>query len=140
MKNPLSLVNQYDKWARNYEEDVLLSVRYAYRMIIETKKGREDWLDHISASSSTTDEMNNWCSLWKIKIPSKVCVFAWMLVHHNLPSADGLHRRSMAKQAGCSICNAMAESWCRSLLDCSMSRCIWALVDEDKTEHGSSSY
>jgi hypothetical protein len=116
MKNPLSLVNQYDKWARNYEEDVLLSVRYAYRMIIETKKGREDWLDHISASSSTTDEMNNWCSLWKIKIPSKVCVFAWMLVHDSLLSVDGLHR-SMAKQVGCSICDP-------SLLDCSMARCV----------------
>jgi hypothetical protein len=40
----------------------------------------------------------------------------------------------MADTSKCSVCGAQ-DSWRHSLLDCNMSRCVWALVDEEVTQH-----
>ena len=135
LKIPLSTVNQEDVWAWNHERMGLFSVRSAYRMLIQTKKIREDWLDHRAAASNSSVVAKNWCSLWRVKVPSKVRVFAWRLMHNSLPSADVLHARNMMTQPGCQICNAMNDSWRHSLIDCNMARCVWTLVDEEITEH-----
>src|SRR5438105_14940310 len=34
----------------------------------------------------------------------------------------------------CSICGA-CDSWCHSLLECTMARYVWAMMDENITEH-----
>jgi hypothetical protein len=40
----------------------------------------------------------------------------------------------MATSATCSICG-QEDSWRHSLIDCNFARCVWALTDEDITEH-----
>jgi hypothetical protein len=87
------------------------TMNQAYRMLVETKKKREDWLERRPASSNTATGSKNWTTLWKIKIPSKIRVFAWRFVHKSLPSADVLQKRNMATHACCSICNALSDSW-----------------------------
>jgi hypothetical protein len=77
MPIPLSLISQSDSWAWNYEKNGIFQVRSAYRMLIQTKNTREDWLDHRPAASNVSDMGKSWCSMWKIKIPSKIRVFAW---------------------------------------------------------------
>jgi hypothetical protein len=44
---PLSTHRLDDFWAWHYEKNGLLSVRLAYRMLVLTKKRREDWLQGI---------------------------------------------------------------------------------------------
>jgi hypothetical protein len=56
MEIPLSLINQEDTWAWSHEKNGVFRVRSAYRMLIHTKKIREDWLDHRPATSNASDE------------------------------------------------------------------------------------
>ncbi|XP_051202673.1 uncharacterized protein [Lolium perenne] len=44
----------------------------------------------------------------------------------------------MADDDRCQLCGA-CDSWRHTLLDCSMSQCVWALLDEEVTEHVSNS-
>jgi hypothetical protein len=36
---------------------------------------------------------------------------------------------------GCLFCEATNDDWRHSLLDCTTTRCVWALMDEELTEH-----
>jgi hypothetical protein len=40
----------------------------------------------------------------------------------------------MAEIDGCRLCGAR-DSWRHALLDCSMARCVWALVEVEIIEH-----
>lgn len=133
-KIPLSSVQQSDFWAWHHESSGVFSVRSCYRMLITTKKAREDWLDRRPSSSSNRAE-KAWVTLWKTKVPSKVRVFAWRLANRPMPLGSKLHRRHMATTATCELCGVENDTWRHSLLDCTMSRCVWALVDESLTEH-----
>jgi hypothetical protein len=42
--------------------------------------------------------------------------------------------RNMAVDSSCSLCGS-PDSWRHSRLECTMSRCVWALVPEAITEH-----
>jgi hypothetical protein len=86
------------------------------------------------ATSSDQKEEACWTSLWKVKIPSKIRVFIWRLAKQSIPTGDVRHRRNMALDSSCGICGA-TDSWRHSLLECRMSRCVWALVPEEITEH-----
>ena len=41
----------------------------------------------------------------------------------------------MAVTPECSFCHASEDDWRHSLLDCAMSRSVWALQDEELVEH-----
>lgn len=53
----------------------------------------------------------------------------------SLPTGDVRMHREMASNTLCTICNASADSWRHSLLDCNMARAVWALVDDELVEH-----
>ena len=55
-------------------------------------------------------------------------MFLWRLAKHSLPTKDVRHHRNMSTTNSCGMCGSH-DSWRHSLLDCTMSRCIWALVD-----------
>jgi hypothetical protein len=73
-------------------------------------------------------------SLWKVKVPSKMCIFLWRLAKHSLPTGDVLHHRKMAQCSAHFLCG-MEDSWRHSLLECTMARCICALEKEEIVEH-----
>lgn len=43
--------------------------------------------------------------------------------------------RNMATDTTCPICQAAPDTWRHALLDCNMSRAVWALADEELVEH-----
>jgi hypothetical protein len=85
---PLTTRRMEDFWAWQYEENGLLTIRSVYRMLVQTKKRREDWLEGRSASSNSEDEAKSWLRLWKIEVPSKLRVFLWRLDHQSPPTGD----------------------------------------------------
>ena len=131
---PISTSSQTDFWAWHHEKSGNFTVRSAYRMMVTTKKVREDWLEGRPSTSSNRAE-KAWSQLWKIKVPSKVRVFVWRLAQHSFPSGSEMHHRKMATSPRCVICQAENDSWRHSLIDCTMSRCVWALLDESLIEH-----
>lgn len=131
---PIGIVNLGDYCAWHFEKSGLFTVRSCYRLLVSTRKVREDWLEERPTSSSLKS-VKSWTKLWKVKVPSKVRVFARRLAQHSLPTGDVLQHRHMSKTSVCAICHADNDSWRHSLIDCTMAHCVWALADDQLTEH-----
>ena len=54
----------------------------------------------------------------------------WRLSKLSIPTEDVRHARKMADDDNCQLCG-MVDSWRHSLFECSIARCVWALVDEN---------
>jgi hypothetical protein len=131
---PLSTHRLDDFWAWHYEKNGLLSVRSAYRMLVLTKKRREDWLQGRSGGSEAVQEGRSWQRLWRAQVPSKLRVFLWRLAQQSLPTGNVRCHRHMSPTSSCSVCGE-EDSWRHSLINCAMARTVWALADEEITEH-----
>lgn len=132
---PIPTLNLEDFWSWHFEKSGVFSVRSAYRMLVHTKNRRDAWLEGRPSLSDTTQVEKAWSKIWKIDVPSKVKFFAWRLAKQSLPMADVLVHREMASMHTCKICGRAEDSWRHSLLECHMARCVWALCDEEATEH-----
>jgi hypothetical protein len=130
---PVTTVAQQDFWAWFHEKTGVFSVRSAYRMIMETKHRREGFLEGRTEASNVGDEEKNWKKLWKVKVPSKLRIFAWRLARSSLPTGELREKRHMATSACCPICNVTTDTWRHSLLECNMAKAVWALKDDDIT-------
>lgn len=134
LKIPLCTRHVEDFWAWAEDPRGRFSVRTVYKMIFRVKMGREAWLEEAENMSNMQGELTGWSSLWRLEVLSKLKVFTWRLAHHSLPTGDVLQHRNMATTDVCGICGAQ-DSWRHSLLDCAMSRSIWALSNEELVQH-----
>ena len=131
---PLCTRNISDFWAWYYEKHGAFTVKSAYKMLIATKLRREAWLEVSAGPSNSIAEEGAWKKLWQTQVPGKVRMFLWRLSKHSIPTNDVRAHRHMSGSSACGICGAQ-DSWRHSLIECSMSRCVWALSDEDILEH-----
>ena len=76
-------------------------LRSAYRMLIMRHA-----LSENATRSNRKEEENEWTSLWKVMVPSKVRVFLWSLARHPLSSTDVVHHWNMADHGRCALCGA----------------------------------
>ena len=136
LRIPLCTRNIPDFWSWHYEKNGLFSIGSAYRMLVATRSRREAWLENNSGTSSSSMEERSWKNLWKTRVPGKVRMFLWRLSKHSIPTNNVRARRNMAQSNSCGLCGA-PDSWRHSLLDCTMARCIWALVEGDLPQNGS---
>lgn len=134
MSIPLCTRLMSDFWAWNFERNGNFSVCSAYRMLVDTKRRWEDWLEGNVGSSDYEAEAKSWTSLWAVQVPGKIRNFLWRLAKHTIPTEDIRHRRKMAECDNCQLCG-MQDSWRHSLLECSIARCVWALVDDDVADY-----
>lgn len=130
---PICLRIVDDYWSWMHEKSGNFSVKSAYRMIVETKRRREDWLEQRPGPSNRKEEEKSWVKLWKTYVPAKLRVFLWRLVHHSIPTEDVRMHRNMSTSCTCAICG-MPDSWRHSLLECTAARCVWSLVDRELIE------
>lgn len=108
-------------------------MRSTYRLLAGTKKHRTDWLENNPGHSDLVADRKSWKKLWGLQVPSKICVFAWRLAQTLLPAGDVRNHRKMAKTPACGICHADRDTWCHSLFECRMAKCVWALMEEELT-------
>jgi hypothetical protein len=134
MRIPLSGHRHDDFWSWHYDRRGAFTVRTAYKMLVATKEKREAWLENRASSSNGEIVEKQWTELWRTKVPSKVRLFLWRLAKQSLPTNDVCHHRNMADNDPCQLCGGQ-DSWRHALIDCAMSRCIWALEDEEIIEH-----
>lgn len=52
-----------DFWAWNFERNGIFSVRSAYRMLVDTKRRRENWLEGNAGTSDFEAEVKAWTSM-----------------------------------------------------------------------------
>lgn len=132
---PLGSVNAEDIWAWHYERSGQFSVRSAYRMLMESKKRREDWLSGRAENSRVDDNKHCWKSLWKINAPGKIKKIAWRLAQNTIPTDALRHHRHMTESSVCPVCNGAEDTWKHALMECTVAKCVWSLIDEDRVEH-----
>lgn len=97
LKIPLCTRRMVDFWAWVDDQHGRFSVRSAYNLIMKTNIQREEWLDEQQGISNSTVNSQGWSSIWKLRVPSKLRVFAWRLARQSLPTGDVLHNRNMAR-------------------------------------------
>ncbi|CAA0830026.1 Unknown protein [Striga hermonthica] len=112
---------QQDFWAWHYEKSGVFSVRLAYRILVETRERRTDWIEHNAGRSDVKADQKEWTELWSIKVPSKVRVFLWRLARQSIPTGDVRLCRNMTTHYNCTICGR-PDSWRHSLLECNMAK------------------
>lgn len=128
---PISVRNIEDSWAWHYERSGIFTVRSAYRLLVDTKKRREDWLEGRPAASNTSTIQGQWRKLWKVRVPGTVKQFAWRLALSSIPTEAVRHHRSMADSKICPICNGAEDSWLHALIDCNIAKCVWSLMEDE---------
>ena len=127
---PICTRNIPDFWSWFFDKKGNFTVRSAYNMLVAIRQRREAWLEGSAGPSSSAKEEKEWKLLWKTAVPGKVRMFLWRLSQHSIPTIDVREHRHMSDSSACGICGA-PDSWKHSLVDCTMSRCTWALVDEE---------
>jgi hypothetical protein len=114
------------------EEGCLLGA-VGYRMPVWNRENNCAYYERIPDTSDVNATEKEWTHLWQVKVPSKLRVFLWRLARCSSPSGDVLHHRDMAPSDVCSIFGAK-DSWKYSLIECNMSKCVWALEKEGITD------
>ncbi|KAH1197534.1 putative ribonuclease H protein [Glycine max] len=101
-----------DEWEWLGDQTRKYSTRSAYNLILEASKGGQH---------------QDWCKeLWRIKIPSKISVFAWRLIEDRLPTRMNLHRRQVQLQdLRCPFCREAVEEASHLFFHCVFIQPIW---------------
>ncbi|KAH1239475.1 putative ribonuclease H protein [Glycine max] len=101
-----------DQWVWVADSSGQYTVRSAYNVL------REDLLQE--------DQDGEFKELWKVKVPSKVIVFAWRLLKDRLPTRDNLRRKHVELQDFmCPFCRTIEESAGHLFFHCSKVFPIW---------------
>jgi hypothetical protein len=100
---PISYIRRPDFLAWHYERTGVFSVRSAYRMLMETKIRRENFLEGRAEPSNSEQDEKAWRKLWKVKVPAKIRLFAWRLAKASLPTGEVRAHRHMANSPICQI-------------------------------------
>lgn len=67
----------------------------------------------------------SWKSVWKVKLPSEVTYFVWLVVRDACLPQDNLKRRGMQLCSRCYLCGKEAESNCHLFIHCLVARVLW---------------
>ena len=121
LKIPVCTRNMEDFWAWHPSRKGVFSISSAYKFIIKTKMQREDWLEGRSGASNNSRQEEDWTTLWRFSVPSKVKIFLWRLARHSLPTIDVLKKRNMSTVDACPLCGR-EDYWRHALISCTMAR------------------
>jgi hypothetical protein len=99
-------------------------------MMIEAKKSRECYLEGKAICSNIGERHKEWKQLWKMNLPSKIKKICCRLALNAIPIASVLKHRNIIESDVCQLCGAENNTWDHALLYCTMSRCVWAQLDE----------
>jgi hypothetical protein len=76
-----------DWWALDLEKHGEYTVKSAYRKLESP---------HSNQASASTDD--SWKQIWSLKVPPKVKVFWWRVLHEFIPAKDILHHRHIVSR------------------------------------------
>ncbi|XP_033139897.1 uncharacterized protein LOC117131724 [Brassica rapa] len=93
---------------------------------IQREIDREDLHEQVPSSPHTQIQHALISKLWKLKIPPKLRLFWWKVLHNGLPVADNLNKRGIRNYSLCQVCGEELETVHHMLLECRVAREIWA--------------
>jgi hypothetical protein len=117
--NPISLTEADDCWGWTPENGDAFSVRSTFVLV----SGLSQPNLNLSPCHLSVFDV-----IWKCPSPSKVCAFAWQLLHDRIPSRQNLQRRNIIEAAGdvsCVLCGGEAESSHHLFIYCTVAMKVW---------------
>lgn len=66
-----------------------------------------------------------WKLIWNSKVPQKIKIFLWKLVHNILPVQENLFKKRISRSNICPICKKETESIEHTFLRCDWTRPVW---------------
>lgn len=107
-------------WAWEPEKHGVYSVvRSAYRLLDARRIGDNG----VNLSSVLENEI--WKKIWRLKVPPKIRVFWWRVIHEFLPTRQILQHRHVEPTAFCEVYGADEESIKHILTKCTVARAFW---------------
>ncbi|KAL2931091.1 hypothetical protein RDABS01_036501 [Bienertia sinuspersici] len=115
---PISRYETSDDWVWHYSNNGGFTVRSAYFVELEGKKG-------AGTSSTSTPNKGAWKTLWKAMVPPKVKMFGWRVLHGGVPVREKLKLRGMDLDERCPMCGDFEESILHMLFRCNEAEVTW---------------
>lgn len=109
------------------------TVKTGYHM--QRAMDREEQDNQVSISSDLQIQPRILNRFWNLKIPPKIKIFWWKLIHNALPVADNLVKRRCRLDNGCQVCGEEIENIKHMILDCRVAKEIWSLSMLNKLPH-----
>lgn len=117
---------QEDVCAWAWEKHGSYSVRSAYRVLKADQMTRTQ--AGVERAMSSQDKYW-WKVLWKMRIPPKVRIFWWRVLHNFLPSKAELKRRHVAKESHCEACGNPSETMFHIAVECTFALRFWEALE-----------
>lgn len=98
----------------------ILSVKSVYHAL----KGQKRLLQNEPSTSSGISPFL-WQTIWNSKVPQKIKIFLWKVVHNILPVQQNLFKKRITRSNVCPICQKEMESIEHAFLRCDWTRPVW---------------
>lgn len=119
---PLSRRHTNDALFWLHSTEGVYSVKTGYHLARELKKE----MDVLGEGSVPLGRCMVWGKLWKLHIPNKVRIFAWLACHDILPTRVKLARQRITEDDTCPLCKRAAETAIHAVWECSVAQDVWA--------------
>lgn len=93
---------------------------------------KEDQPNQVPISSAFNLHHSVLTRFWDLKIPPKLKILGWKVMHNALPVASNLNKRGCRLNTDCQVCGEGVEDIKHMLLECKVSKEIWSLSLLDK--------
>jgi hypothetical protein len=126
---PLNIHGFDDFVAWNHNRNGQFSVRSAYHL---------EWKHCFAPRSGNMATLGTsihnpvWKTLWRLKIPSKIKIFAWRALHGLMPLKSILANRHIGTSGQCPICSQAPEDILHLLFQCQPASALWELLGLDR--------
>ena len=67
--------------------------------------------------------------IWKLKVPPRFKVFAWLLTYNKILTIDNLNRRGWSLVNRCIMCKAQSESVMHLFNECMQAQILYRLIE-----------
>jgi ribonuclease HI len=134
LKIRLTNRNEEDFIARHYEKSEMFSVRSAYKLALQPHQAEQ----RQEGSSRNLDGSRAlYKEIWSAKVPPKVRIFAWRLLHDGLATQCIRMKRTLTDDATCQVCGREEETAFHAVIRCTKATALrhemrkhWLLPEE----------
>lgn len=98
---------------------------------LQRTMNHEEQKAQVPNPSQVSPINNMLAKLWKIKIPLKIKMFWWKVLHNGLPVFENLIKRGCGSCNICMVCGEEPESVDHMLIQCRVAKEVWSLACND---------